>query len=313
MITGYNTSKGEAIFMEVKTFYNGNTMPQIGLGTFRVENDENCMESVKYAIEQGYRSIDTAKFMGMKNKLVLVFVPDWNQLELLEKTYLLLQNYILKILVVKVAAAYEASLSRLGLKYLDLYLVHWPGTNEAVMVDTWKGMEDLYKNNKVKNIGVSNFEPEHLEALLAQVSIKPVINQVEYHPYLTQHKLKLYLAAQHIVMESWSPLMNAQILNDETIKDIAQELGKSPAQVVLRWNVQHGVVTIPKSVTPNRISENFQIFDFELSDEQMTRIDGLNQDKRIGPDPKLLKARKQIGEFLIWSDKLSTLGNRHIA
>ena len=180
-----------------------------------------------------------------------------------------------------VAAACEASLSRLGLKYLDLYLVHWPGTNEAVMVDTWKGMEDLYKNNKVKNIGVSNFEPEHLEALLAQVSIKPVINQVEYHPYLTQHKLKLYLAAQHIVMESWSPLMNAQILNDEAIKDIAQELGKSPAQVVLRWNVQHGVVTIPKSVTPNRISENFQIFDFELSDEQMTRIDGLNQDKRI--------------------------------
>lgn len=151
------------------------------------------------------------------------------------------------------------------------------------MVDTWKGMEDLYKNNKVKNIGVSNFEPEHLEALLAQVSIKPVINQVEYHPYLTQHKLKLYLAAQHIVMESWSPLMNAQILNDETIKDIAQELGKSPAQVVLRWNVQHGVVIIPKSVTPNRISENFQIFDFELSDEQMTRIDGLNQDKRIDP------------------------------
>lgn len=154
------------------------------------------------------------------------------------------------------------------------------------MVDTWKGMEDLYKNNKVKYIGVSNFEPEHLEALLAQVSIKPVINQVEYHPYLTQHKLKLYLATQHIVMESWSPLMNAQILNEETIKDIAQELGKSPAQVVLRWNVRHGVVTIPKSVTPNRISENFQIFDFELSDEQMTRIDGLNQDKRIGPDPK---------------------------
>ncbi len=122
------------------------------------------------------------------------------------------------------------------------------------MVDTWKGMEDLYKNNKVKNIGVSNFEPEHLEALLAQVSIKPVINQVEYHPYLTQHKLKLYLAAQHIVMESWSPLMNAQILNDETIKDIAGRIGgKSPAQVVLRWNVQHGVVTIPKSVTPQNL------------------------------------------------------------
>ena len=152
------------------------------------------------------------KFMGMKNKLVLVFVPDWNQLELLEDLFITSKLYFEDFSRENVAAAYEASLSRLGLKYLDLYLVHWPGTNEAVMVDTWKGMEDLYKNNKVKNIGVSNFEPEHLEALLAQVSIKPVINQVEYHPYLTQHKLKLYLAAQHIVMESWSPLMNAQIL-----------------------------------------------------------------------------------------------------
>ena len=150
MITGYNTSKGEAIFMEVKTFYNGNTMPQIGLGTFRVENDENCMESVKYAIEQGYRSIDTAKFMGMKNKLVLVFVPDWNQLELLEDLFITSKLYFEDFGRENVAAAYEASLSRLGLKYLDLYLVHWPGTNEAVMVDTWKGMEDLYKNNKVK-------------------------------------------------------------------------------------------------------------------------------------------------------------------
>lgn len=273
--------------MEVKTFYNGNTMPQISLGTFRVENDENCMESVKYAIEQGYRSIDTAKVYGNEEQVGTGIRAGLESTGIArEDLFITSKLYFEDFGRENVAAAYEASLSRLGLKYLDLYLVHWPGTNEAVMVDTWKGMEDLYKNNKVKNIGVSNFEPEHLEALLAQVSIKPVINQVEYHPYLTQHKLKLYLAAQHIVMESWSPLMNAQILNDETIKDIAQELGKSPAQVVLRWNVQHGVVTIPKSVTPNRISENFRIFDFELSDEQMTRIDGLNQDKRIGPDPK---------------------------
>lgn len=255
--------------------------------TFRVENDENCMESVKYAIEQGYRSIDTAKVYGNEEQVGAGIRAGLESTGIArEDLFITSKLYFEDFGRENVAAAYEASLSRLGLKYLDLYLVHWPGTNEAVMVDTWKGMEDLYKNNKAKNIGVSNFEPEHLEALLAQVSIKPVINQVEYHPYLTQHKLKLYLAAQHIVMESWSPLMNAQILNDETIKDIAQELGKSPAQVVLRWNVQHGVVIIPKSVTPNRISENFQIFDFELSDEQMTRIDGLNQDKRIGPDPK---------------------------
>ena len=273
--------------MDYIEFYNGNQMPMLGLGTFRVENDDTCKEAVKHAIESGYRSIDTAKVYGNEEQVGQgikegLESTGLNREDIFVTSKLFFEDFGRE----NVAQAYETSIQKLGLDYLDLYLVHWPGTNEAVMIDTWKGMEDLYKNNKVKNIGVSNFEPEHLEALLAQVSIKPVINQVEYHPYLTQHKLKLYLAAQHIVMESWSPLMNAQILNDETIKDIAQELGKSPAQVVLRWNVQHGVVTIPKSVTPNRISENFQIFDFELSDEQMTRIDGLNQDKRIGPDPK---------------------------
>ncbi|HDI0084002.1 TPA: aldo/keto reductase [Staphylococcus aureus] len=201
--------------MEVKTFYNGNTMPKIGLGTFRVENDENCMESVKYAIEQGYRSIDTAKVYGNEEQVGAGIRAGLESTGIArEDLFITSKLYFEDFGRENVAAAYEASLSRLGLKYLDLYLVHY------------------------------------------------------------------------IVMESWSPLMNAQILNDEAIKDIAQELGKSPAQVVLRWNVQHGVVTIPKSVTPNRISENFQIFDFELSDEQMTRIDGLNQDKRIGPDPK---------------------------
>ena len=181
--------------------------------------------------------------------------------------------------------AYNHSIQRLGLDYLDLYLMHWPGTNEAVMIDTWQGMEDLYKESKVKNIGVSNFTPENFEALLAQVSIKPVINQVEFHPYLIQKELRQYLEAQSIVMESWSPLMNAQILEDETINDIANEIGKSPAQVIIRWNVQHGVVVIPKSVTPSRIEENLNVFDFELSDAQMERIDQLNKDERMGPHP----------------------------
>lgn len=273
--------------MEVKRFYNGNEMPQIGLGTFRVENDENCMKSVKHAIEQGYRSIDTAKVYGNEEQVGAGIRAGLESTGLnREDLFITSKLYFEDFGRNNVANAYHASLSRLGLSYLDLYLVHWPGTNEAIMIDTWKGMEDLYKNNEVGNIGVSNFEPEHLEALLAQVSIKPVINQVEFHPYLTQHKLKLYLETQHIVMESWSPLMNAQILEDKTIIEIAKEVGKSAAQVVIRWNIQHGVVTIPKSVTPERITENINIFDFNLTDEQMMRIDALNQDRRIGPDPK---------------------------
>lgn len=272
--------------MEVKTFYNGNTMPQIGLGTFRVENDENCMESVKYAIEQGYRSIDTAKVYGNEEQVGAGIRAGLESTGIArEDLFITSKLYFEDFGRENVAAAYEASLSRLGLKYLDLYLVHWPGTNEAVMVDTWKGMEDLYKDNKVKNIGVSNFNPDHFEALLAQVSIKPVINQVEFHPYFTQEKLRKYLEAQNIYMESWSPFMNAQILNDETLNEIGKEVNKSAAQVIIKWNMQHNVVVIPKSVTSSRIEENIDVFDFELSAEQMKRIDDLNKDQRIGPDP----------------------------
>ena len=163
--------------------------------------------------------------------------------------------------------------------------MHWPGLDEALMIDTWQGMEDLYKNDKVKNIGVSNFNAEHLEALLAQVSIKPVINQVEFHPYLTQSELRRYLEVQNIHVESWSPLMNAQILEDATVKSVASEINKTPAQVIIRWNIEHGVVVIPKSVTPSRIEENFNVFDFELTKEHIERLDSLNEDKRIGPNP----------------------------
>ncbi|RIN29155.1 aldo/keto reductase, partial [Staphylococcus succinus] len=184
-----------------------------------------------------------------------------------------------------VATAYETSLKKLGLDYLDLYLMHWPGTDEALMIDTWQGMEDLYKEDKVKNIGVSNFNVEHFEALLAQVSIKPVINQVEFHPYLLQASLRRYLEVQNIHAESWSPLMNAQILDDETVKAVASETGKSPAQVIIRWNIEHGVVVIPKSVTPSRIEENLDVFNFSLTTEQVEQLDHLNEDRRIGPDP----------------------------
>lgn len=272
--------------MDYIEFYNGNQMPMLGLGTFRVENDDTCKEAVKHAIESGYRSIDTAKVYGNEEQVGQgikegLESTGLNREDIFVTSKLFFEDFGRK----NVAQAYETSIQKLGLDYLDLYLVHWPGTNEAIMIDTWKGMEDLYKDNKVKNIGVSNFNPDHFEALLAQVSIKPVINQVEFHSYFTQEKLRKYLEAQNIYMESWSPFMNAQILNDETLNEIGKEVNKSAAQVIIKWNMQHNVVVIPKSVTSSRIEENIDVFDFELSAEQMKRIDDLNKDQRIGPDP----------------------------
>lgn len=272
--------------LEHVTFYNGNEMPIIGLGTFRVENNDECKAAVKHAIESGYRHIDTA--MVYENEEMVgqgiaegLDSTGLNRSDLFITSKLWLADYGR----VNVADAYETSLNKLGLDYLDLYLMHWPGLDEALMIDTWQGMEDLYKNDKVKNIGVSNFNTEHLEALLAQVSIKPVINQIEFHPYLTQSQLRRYLEVQNIQAESWSPLMNAQILEDATVKAVASEIGKTPAQVIIRWNVEHGVVVIPKSVTPSRIEENLNVFDFVLTKGQIERLDQLNEDKRIGPDP----------------------------
>ncbi|GEQ02824.1 MULTISPECIES: aldo/keto reductase [Staphylococcus] len=272
--------------MEFVTFYNGNKMPIIGLGTFRVENNDQCKDAVKHAIENGYRHIDTAMIydneemvgQGIAEGLASTGL---DRSDLFVTSKLWLDDYGRS----NVAEAYETSLSKLGLDYLDLYLMHWPGLDEALMIDTWQGMEDLYKNDKVKNIGVSNFNAEHLEALLAQVSIKPVINQVEFHPYLTQSELRRYLEVQNIHVESWSPLMNAQILEDDIVKSVASEINKTPAQVIIRWNIEHGVVVIPKSVTPSRIEENLNVFDFELTKEHIERLDSLNEDKRIGPNP----------------------------
>ena len=152
-------------------------------------------------------------------------------------------------------------------------------------------MENLYNEGKIKNIGVSNFHVHHIEELLQEASIKPVINQIECHPYLTQKELRAYLEAQKIVAQSWSPLMNGQILEDEVVKEIANELGKTPAQVIIRWNIDENIVVIPKSVTPSRIEENLNVFDFELSEDQLSRLNALNKDERIGPDPEVFSGQ----------------------
>lgn len=272
--------------MQYIDFHNGNTMPQLGLGVFRVENDNTAKDAVKHAIINGYRSIDAALVYG-NEEMVGRGIQEGMAAADIQREDLFITSKLWFDSFGKdnVEQGYQTSIDNLGLDYLDLYLIHWPGTDESVMIETWKGMEALYESGKVKNIGVSNFNIEHLEVLKSQTSIKPVINQVEFHPYFTQQELRTYLDTESIYMESWSPLMNAEILTDETINTIAEEIGKSPAQVVIRWNIEHGVVTIPKSITPHRIEENINIFDFSLTANQMERIDALNENKRIGPNP----------------------------
>ncbi|MCD8760681.1 aldo/keto reductase [Mammaliicoccus sciuri] len=273
-------------------FYNGNSIPALGLGTFRVENNDECREAVKHAIISGYKHIDTAQTyhneekvgQGIKEGLEATGL---NREDLFITTKLWMTDYGRE----NVQSAYEASLKRLGLDYVDLYLIHWPGQDKDLITETWKAMENLYNEGKIKNIGVSNFHVHHIEELLQEASIKPVINQIECHPYLTQKELRAYLKAQKIVAQSWSPLMNGQILEDEVVKEIANELGKTPAQVIIRWNIDENIVVIPKSVTPSRIEENLNVFDFELSEDQLSRLNALNKDERIGPDPEVFSGQ----------------------
>ena len=180
--------------------------------------------------------------------------------------------------------AYEASLARLGLDYLDLYLIHWPV--EGKYKEAWRALEYLYKEGRVKAIGVSNFQVHHLQDILADAIVKPVINQIEFHPYLTQQKVREFCQDNEIQVEAWSPLMAGNgLLENETLKEIAKKHNRTVAQVVLRWDVQSHVVTIPKSTNENRIIENINVFDFNLSDDDMEKINRLNKDFRVGPDP----------------------------
>lgn len=255
-------------------------MPWFGLGVFKVENGSEATESVKAAIKNGYRSIDTAaiykneegvgigiKESGVAREELFITSKVWNEDQGYETTL----------------AAFEKSLERLQLDYLDLYLIHWPGKDKYK--DTWRALEKLYKDGKIRAIGVSNFQVHHLEELLKDAEIKPMVNQVEFHPCLTQKELRDYCKEQGIQLEAWSPLMQGQLLDNEVLTQIAEKHNKSVAQVILRWDLQHEVVTIPKSIKEHRIIENADIFDFELSQEDMDKIDALNKDERVGPNP----------------------------
>ncbi|KZE68854.1 glyoxal reductase [Fictibacillus phosphorivorans] len=260
--------------------HNGVQMPWVGLGVYKAEDGDEVIQSIKWAIDEGYRSIDTASLYeneaGVGQAIAESHVPR-EELFITTKVWNTDQGYG------KTLEAFDASLKRLGLDYVDLYLVHWPVPGKYK--ETWKALEKIYHEGRAKAIGVSNFKQHHLEDLMADAEIKPMVNQVEYHPRLSQEDLLLYCKKQGIQLEAWRPLLKGEIFEEPTLVELADKYDKSVAQIILRWDLQNGVVTIPKSVTEHRIQENIDIFDFELTNEDMTRISALNQDKRNGADP----------------------------
>lgn len=265
---------------ERATLSNGVEMPWLGLGVYKAEEGEEVERAVKAALAVGYRSVDTAALYenevgvgkavresGVPREDVFITTKVWNTDQGFESTL----------------SAFEESRKKLGMEYVDLYLVHWPVKGKYKK--TWKALEKLYKEGYVRAIGVSNFQIHHLEDLIGDCEFKPMVNQVEFHPLLTQEELRRYCKDEKIQMEAWRPLTRGQIFDNPVIQQLAEKHGKTPAQVILRWNLQHEVVTIPKSVHENRIKENAAIFDFELSAEDMAAIDGLNSNTRLGPDP----------------------------
>ncbi|WCH95411.1 aldo/keto reductase [Streptomyces moderatus] len=261
---------------------NGVEMPQLGFGVWQVPDDE-ATRAVGTALEAGYRSIDTAAIYGneagtgraiaasgVPREDIFVTTKLWNGDQGYDSTL----------------RAFDTSLEKLGLEYVDLYLIHWPAPSRDKYVDTYKAFEKLHADGRIRAIGVSNFLPEHLERLFGETSVVPAVNQIELHPHLQQHTSRALHAERGIATEAWSPLGSGKgLLEVPAIVAIAQKHGRTPAQVVLRWHLQIGNVVIPKSVTPSRIKENIEVFDFSLDDEDLAAISALNEDRRIGSDP----------------------------
>jgi 2,5-diketo-D-gluconate reductase A len=260
---------------------NGVEIPQLGFGVFLVEPEET-RRAVITALEVGYRHIDTAQMYGNEKEVgqaIAEFGLDRSEVFVTSK----LNNN--KIGFDAALTAVDGSLDALGIEQIDLFLIHWPLATVRDFVETWKAFERIYADGRARAIGVSNFQVAHLERLLGETDIVPAVNQIEAHPYLTQEGLLAFNAEHGIATEAWSPLGRGAVLEDPVIVKIAKEHNKSPAQAVLRWHVQHGNIIFPKSVTPARVRENFEIFDFELSTDEMDQVSGLNRDQRIGPDP----------------------------
>ena len=257
-------------------------IPQLGFGLYLVKDDETP-SSVREALKAGYRSIDSAqiyenesglgraiKESGMKREDLYITTKIWNS----EQGY----DSTLK--------SFDVSMGKLGIEKLDLLLIHWPSAHRNLYVETWKAMIQLQRNGRVKSIGVSNFAKEHLDKILEATSVVPVLNQIELHPHFQQKDLRRFHEQHNIKTEAWSPLGQGKVISDPVIKNISDKHKKTPAQVILRWHMENGIIAIPKSITPSRIQENIHIFDFKLDADDMGAIEKLDsKNGRIGPDP----------------------------
>lgn len=261
---------------------NGVKMPWVGFGTFKIKDKNTAISSVKEALRLGYKHIDTAAIYGneeavgeaikesnVKREDIFLTSKLWNS----EHDY----DRALK--------AFDESLRKLGTDYLDLYLIHWPGKSNK---DAWKALEKLYHDGRIKAIGVSNFKIHHLEELINECDIVPAVNQVEYHPEYPQTELHEFCKKHKIQLEAWGPLMQGKIFEIPLMKELSAKYEKTISQIALKWDLQMEVVTIPKSSTKARIKENMNLYDFQISEEDMKKIEKLNIDKRIGPDPDLI-------------------------
>ncbi|CEA14614.1 Glyoxal reductase [Fermentimonas caenicola] len=263
------------------------SIPVIGLGTYKIGmNDDETYRAVRTALDKGYRHIDTAT-LYMNEKPVGKAIRESGILR--EDIFVTTKLWGTDILNNRIQMAFEGSLKNLGLDYIDLYLVHWPV--KGMVSSAWKAMEDIYIDGKTRAIGVSNHLIHHLEELLKDATVIPAVNQIELHPYLIQQEIIDYCKGKGIAPEAWSPLGSKKnsLLQDETLVDIAGKHGKSPAQVVLRWNIQKGIVTIPKSSHEERLAENIDIFDFRLSDDEIKQIDKLDRNRRTGVHPDFIE------------------------
>lgn len=261
------------------TLNNGVKMPIFGFGSYKVEDGKQAIEAIKYALTLGYRHIDTASFYdnetliaqaikesGIPREEIFITSKVWNDEQGYESTL----------------QAFEQSIQKLGTDYLDLYLIHWP---KPISHETWRALEKLYTDGRIRAIGVSNFKEHHLQDLLSVCQIRPTVNQIEYHPRLSQPSLIEFCQKNDIQVEAWGPLMRGKIFEIEELQQLAKKYHKSVAQIVLRWDIQNHVVTIPKSINPARIKENMEISDFELSNEDMSMINSLNLNEHFGDDP----------------------------
>jgi 2,5-diketo-D-gluconate reductase A len=264
------------------TLNNGVEIPQLGFGVFQIK-PEDTRQATLDALEVGYRHIDTAEMYGNEKEVgqaVRDSGIDRGEVFVTSK----LNNGFHA--TADALRAFDQSLADLGFDYLDLFLVHWPLPGIDVdYVETWTAMEEIYRSGRVKAIGVSNFTEHHLRRLFAETEVRPAVNQVEIHPYLAQDDLRAFDAEHEIATEAWSPIAQGKVLDDPAIVRVAERVGRTPAQVTLRWHVQRGDIVFPKSVTRSRVEENFALFDFELSEDDMREITALDRNERTGPDP----------------------------